>query len=697
MAKGKTMETTIKISGEIDSSIKKALADIESNMSGLESAAKQAAGAAGELTSYISRQEKELKQAKLAYASYVLAGEESSDTAQELAQKIGRLSSELNDNKSALKQAEKAAERLADGYDEAGNGMDDLGDAAGRSKGGMDVAKIAAGNLAAQGIGMIIDKASEAVSALWGLAESTREFRQDMGTLETAFSNVGFSPEQATDTWKDLYSIFGEDDRAVETANNIARIVDSQSDLDKWTKITMGAWGTYQDALPVENLAEAAGETAKTGTVTGGLADALNWSSEAAEMFADYMGGDVVTAEDAFNKALSECTSEQERQELITDTLLKLYGDAAETYEDTAGSIIDANKANADWNMTMAEMGEAIEPLNTAVKSGMTDMVQQVMGAFEGVDVASIVAGIGSAFQTLGTWLAPVVSALFELGAVVAPIVVQIFSLLSPIIGLVFSAFGQVVSVVSGLISLVWQGFQPMFMALAPVIQWIAGVVQDVLGVAFDTVGNIIDNVKNIMNNLIEFIQNVFTGNWSAAWENIKNIFGSIWDSLKGLVAAPINGVISIINRAIDGINSISVDIPDWVPLVGGKHIGFNVPHIPMLATGGFTDGVSIAGEAGTEAVISFDPAYRKQNLGYWAKAGEILGATGEDAGFSLSGNSDGGTYIDMGGVTFSPNISVQGNADEDSIIRAIEREYPEFMDMLDNYFRKRGLTVYAS
>ena len=115
-----------------------------------------------------------------------------------------------------------------------------------------------------------------------------------MNTLTTAYDASNFSAEQATDTWRNLYAIFGEDDRAVEAANNIARIADSQAELDEWTRITTGIWGTYQDALPVESLAEAAAETINTGTVTGTLADALNWSSEAAEMFSGYMSEDVV-------------------------------------------------------------------------------------------------------------------------------------------------------------------------------------------------------------------------------------------------------------------------------------------------------------------------------------------------------------------------------------------------------------------
>lgn len=696
MAKGKEMKATIVIDGKTDPAIRKAIEDLANNMDDIEAAAKAAAGASGELASVIKNQEKTLKKAQAAYQNYALAGEESSDAAQELASEISALSSDLERNKADLKAAQDAAKSLAKGYEDAGDGLEDMNDAAGSSKGGFSSMKVAIGNLISSGISLLISKCTEAVGAIWGLADSTREFRQDMGTLETAFSSAGFSAEQAENTWKDLYGVFGEDDRAVEAANNISRMAKSQEDLDKWTKITTGIWGTYQDALPVENLAEAAGETAKTGTVTGGLADALNWSSEAAEMFADYMGGDVVTAEDAFNKALSECSNEQERQELITETLTKLYGDAAETYEDTAGSIIDANKANADWNMTMAEMGEAIEPATTAVKSGMTGLVKDIMGVFSGIDMTAVVSGIGTAFQTLGQWLTPVMSALFDLGSAIAPLLGAAFQTLSPILGTAFSWFSKAVGFISQVVSVISSLLMPIIEALQPVFQWFSEVAETYFVSVFEGMAGVVNNLKGILDNIIEFIKNVFTGNWQAAWENVKNIFGNAFAALKGLVATPINGVISIVNKAIDGLNSLSVDIPDWVPLVGGKHFGLNIPHIPMLATGGFTEGVTIAGEAGTEAVISFDPRYREQNLGYWAKAGEILGATGSDMSFSLAGSGGGGQYIDFGGVTFAPNIHIEGEADEDSIVKAIEKEYPEFMDLLERWVKERSVTAYA-
>lgn len=175
----------------------------------------------------------------------------------------------------------------------------------------------------------------------------------------------------------------------------------------------------------------------------------------------------------------------------------------------------------------------------------------------------------------------------------------------------------------------------------------------------------------------------------------IKEKFLSGFSALVGIVKAPINGVISLINGAINGINGISVDIPDWVPGFGGKHFGLMLPTMPLLAKGGFTNGASIAGEAGTEAVISFDPSVRSQNLSCWAKAGQMLGALPEGVSVLESGGDS--NSVSIGQIVFSPKIEITGNADKESIIAAIRAEYPEFIDLLERWFMERGYFAYES
>lgn len=97
----------------------------------------------------------------------------------------------------------------------------------------------------------------------------------------------------------------------------------------------------------------------------------------------------------------------------------------------------------------------------------------------------------------------------------------------------------------------------------------------------------------------------VFTGNWKAAWEGVKNIFGNAFEALVGLCKVPLNAVIGVINTAIKGINSISVDIPEGIPIVGGKHIGFSISPIPALAKGtqGWQGGIVQVHEKGGEII----------------------------------------------------------------------------------------------
>ena len=666
--------------------------------------------------------------------------------------------------RAAIESMADRLEMLEGVADDAQSQLEELEKASKDLKGGFTIAKGAAADLVSSGIQAIAGAAKDAITGIYGLAESTREFRQDMGTLETAFDRAGFSADTATETWKGLYSVFGEDDRAVEAANNIARMADSQEELDEWVRITTGVWGTYQDALPVEGLAEAAGETAKVGKVTGVMADALNWSSEAAELLAEYMGDDVTNAEDAFNVALSECSDEAERQALITDTLTVLYGEAADKYEETAGTLMDANAANADYTQTLAEMGERIEPVTTAVQQGFTKILNKIMELIGETDFTAIAEQIGDLTDKVITlaedgigwlkdnmdWLIPVVGGLTA-GLVAYKLLtfqvaegVTLMTLAEKAKGVVMAiATGQttaaavatnalgvatkflfspltiaitvIAALTAGVIWLYnnWDTAKEHLIAFGNKVSeiwnsiagWITGAIETIsqyfpvfgafLDGVWQSIQDVVGNIKAIFGGVIDFISNIFAGNGVAAWQNIVDIFGNIFGMIMNIAKAPINGVISIVNKAINAINSIGFDVPDWVPLIGGKGFHINIPNIPLLATGGFTNGPSIAGEAGTEAVISFDPAYRAQNLAYWAKAGRMLGADEDGTSFSLSGGSSGGD-VNLGGVTFAPNITVTGQADKESIMDAIEAEYPEFIDMLEAWFAGRGKPVYG-
>ena len=230
------------------------------------------------------------------------------------------------------------------------------------------------------------------------------------------------------------------------------------------------------------------------------------------------------------------------------------------------------------------------------------------------------------------------------------------------------------------------------FPAIAPIIQGVQA-----------TIMPIIESIKGVFNGLIDFIKNVFTGNWAGAWESVKNIFGNAFSALKGLAKAPLNAVISLINKAIGGLNKLSVTVPDWVPGIGGQQWGFNIPQIPMLATGGIATQPSICGEGGyPEYVISTDPKYREQNQKTVLEAASAIGAleTAQNEGSSVrslfkkfngkgnsstvNNNSESTAYR----IEFSPVINISGNTNNarsiaDEVMKVFDNYAPELADKI--------------
>ena len=207
----------------------------------------------------------------------------------------------------------------------------------------------------------VIAGAATAVGGAWlGAIEGTREYRVSMGKLETAFTTSGHSAETAHKTYSTLNSVLGDSDVAVEASNHLAKLVDNEKDMNTWTDICTGVFATFGDSLPIEGLTEAANETAKTGQLTGVLADALNWAG---------------VNEDDFQKKLDSCSTEQERQKLITGTLNKVYKESADTYKKNNKELIQAEKANQKLKEAMALLGSVGEPILTAIKTKIADMV----------------------------------------------------------------------------------------------------------------------------------------------------------------------------------------------------------------------------------------------------------------------------------------------------------------------------------
>lgn len=207
-------------------------------------------------------------------------------------------------------------------------------------------------------------------AAVGGLVSIANETQEDMGKLDTAFQQSGFSAEAATSTYRGFVGLLGETDTAVEASNHLAKLCDNEQQLADWTTIASGVFATFGDSLPLEGLTEAANETAKTGTVVGSLADALNWAG---------------VSEDDFNQKLAACNTEQERAQLITDTLNGLYSETGKAYQENNKELIEFRQAQSDLNTALSDLGTALMPIVTEIANFAAELVNNAQPAIQWV------------------------------------------------------------------------------------------------------------------------------------------------------------------------------------------------------------------------------------------------------------------------------------------------------------------------
>ena len=347
-------------------SLKKKLKQSEKNLDKFEGATEDAgdevedmsdemddaADATDKLTDEIESQKKRLDKLTREYSNAVLEQGEMSDEARDLKKKIKDLNKELQ-------TSEKRLENATDGLDDLGKEANDAG-------GGFSIAKGAAAGLVAGGLSAIASGAVNALNAMFDLAESTRETRTNMAKLQTAFESAGLTADNASDTFVELYGVLGDEGKATEAASFLAKFADNEEELAEQTRILTGVFAEYGDSIPTEGLAEGIAASIEMGEVQGVLADALEWQG--------------VNLED-FNEKLGKLKTEKEREALITETLIGLYGESADAFVENNAAVIEAQTATANYNDAMADLGGKFEPLNTAFTDLKTTLIEAVTPA----------------------------------------------------------------------------------------------------------------------------------------------------------------------------------------------------------------------------------------------------------------------------------------------------------------------------
>lgn len=427
----------------------------------------------------------------------------------------------------------------------------------------------------AKGIGTI----GMAMGGAWIAAiEGTREYRQDMGKLETAFLATGKSADTAQKTYKELNGVLGDSGQAVEASQHLAKLTDNEKDLQTWTDICTGVYATFGESLPIEGLTEAANETAKVGVVTGPLADALNWAG---------------ISEDKFNVSLAKCSNEQERQKLIMDTLNGTYKGASDQYKETNKDVIEAQKANDNLTKAFARLGEIGEPIMTAIKNKVVEAMNLIIPKLEEA-IEKIKDGINWVKQnedTIHTWVAVIIGAtvaigtfllILNWGAIMSAAANALNTLRIAIVAvntaLKANPIGLVVSLIAGLVVAIiylWntnESFRKFW-----INTW--GIIKKTAIDAWNAIKATWNGAKAFFSGIWSGIKGVFgsVGSWfsstfRSAWNNVKSafsgwgsFFGGLWSNIKSrfssigssLGSAMSNAVSSGMNRVIGKIESV--------------------------------------------------------------------------------------------------------------------------------------------
>jgi phage-related minor tail protein len=441
--------------------------------------------------------------------------------AQETAQQLEKLGDSSDEVVDGAKKTEKGADNAADALDEMADSADKAGDAS-------DGLGSKLGSIAKGGLQLLTAGVTAAIGALVGAAESSREYRTEMGKLDTAFTTAGHSSEAATETYKSLQGVLGETDQAVEAANHLAQLADNEQDLATWTDICTGVYATFGASLPIEGLTEAANETAKTGALTGSLADALNWAG---------------VNEEAFQAQLDACSTEQERQALITETLNGLYAETAEKYRETNAELIRANEANEAWNASMAEVGAAVEPILTDVKllgaSLISDLLPGIQGVAEGF--RGMLNGDEGAAAEMGAQL----SGIFE------QLLTKITELLPQVAEMAVSLVSTLTSSLVGMLpQLVDVGLQ---------------IIESLLSGIGEAIPEVVASVSAMIPELVAALQTNLPLLLQSAVDLVSSLISMLSEQLPVLIPILLDTIVSLVNLIV---GQLPVLIPQLVSLL---------------------------------------------------------------------------------------------------------------------------------
>lgn len=492
---------------------------------------------------------------------------------------------------------EKASLRAGKAVEKAGKDAEEAGD-------GFTIAKGAIAGFIANGLTALVGAAKNGISTILGLAEATREYRQTLATLETAADDAGVNADKMRDKFAHLMGVFNDEGSVTEGLNNLLAAGFDEKTIDQITEHLEGAALKFKDTLKFEGVSDGLQETLATGAAVGPFSELLERSGVSLEKF---------------DEGLAKCTTDAQKQNYVLNELSKLgLADVSKSYRNQNKDMIAAQQASVEYQDTVAQMGEKVEPITTKIQQGFTKILEKILELVGGVDMEAFGASIDSAFSYVTDTIIPaivdglqwildnkdaILAGIVGIGAaflawkVVTIIqgIVKAFkawqlategmTVAQRILNLVMKAnpIGLVISLITGLIAafvLLWnncEGFRNFWIGLWEKIKTAAGAVAEWFK---NTWNAVIGWFKNLwaaidlsatwsklkkgasdawagVKNTFSKVGSFFGDTFRKAWQKVKDVFstgGKIFDGIKDGIVTAFK---TVVNAIIRGINKV--------------------------------------------------------------------------------------------------------------------------------------------
>lgn len=492
---------------------------------------------------------------------------------------LNNLGNDLEANNRYLQEAEESTDGCAHSINEYGKEVQDAGEKTGTFGDKLKNGLVAGAKAAGAAIAAVGTATVAAVNWLLDLEASTEEYRESQARLNTAFETAGYSTDTAAEAYRSLYSVIGDTGTATEAAQLLAQLATSEEDVSTWGDIAAGVVATFGDALPINSLVEAANETANVGTVTGALADALNW---------------VGISEDEFNEKLAACADETERANLITETLAGTYRDAANAYRENNATIIAAREAQAELDDTLARLGGTVADVKNELIAEFAPALADVVDAF--VDVINGVDGaedaLGDAISGMIGEAADRLPELLEFGTEIIINILEGLADAAP--QLAEAATSVITTLMEGLTSALPQLGEAAMQIVSGLASGIGEALPTLLPAAVEAIAQFVQTLIDNIPLLIEGALQLVTGLAQGLIEAIPVLLEAVPTIVESLVTSLLESVPMIAEAGVTLITSLVTNLPDIItticevlPQIVESAINTLLEHIPDIVQAG--------------------------------------------------------------------------------------------------------------